>query len=355
MNSNLMIYSNSKNSSNSMSNSDHIGNSNSMKNSLNSMKDSNPIDPIDITSIGDINLDIITSKLKGMPDRDSQVILDDMSISSGGCAANFARAIGRLGLNTRFIGRLGNDIPGEFVKKSLAEIDNIDLKTVTATGKKTGVTLALTFDDDTRSFVTYPGSNREFSIEDIDFDLIGGRYLHIASFFLQGLRENTTKILDYAHDKGMVTSFDTGWDPAGWSEKDTKLVRKVLKDVDIFFPNLREAAAITNCSDTDKDEACDKLLDLGPGIIALKMGSSGSYIATQGERILIEPFDVNTVDTTGAGDVFNAAFVFGRFNSWDLKKTGKFANAAAALSTTGHGTEKYPCKGDVNRLIKVTL
>ena len=274
-------------------------------------------------------------------------------MSSGGCAANFANAISRLGLRTRFIGKLGNDIFGKFVRKSLEgdDGDGIDLRVVR--GNKTGVTFALTFEDNTRSFITYPGSNRELSIDDINLDLIEGRYLHIASFFLQGLRENTTKIVNYAHDKGMVTSFDTGWDPSGWSEKDTELVRNVLKDVDIFFPNLREAEAITNLPDRekDRDKTCDKLLDLGPEIIALKMGSSGSYIATTDEKVLIEPFGVNVVDTTGAGDVFNAAFIFGHFNGWNLKKTGRFANAAAALSTTGYGTEKYPLVRDVNRFM----
>lgn len=298
---------------------------------------------IEVTSIGDINIDIITSKIRDMPERDSQIIIDEVSITSGGCAANFAKASARLGLKTRFIGKLGNGIFKNFLKE---ELEGIDLKT--SRGAKTGVTYAITFRDNSRSFITYPGSNSELTIKDIDFNLIKGRHLHTASFFLQGLRGNTRKILDFAHSQGMTTSFDTGWDPKGWSEKDIKLLRKILKDIDIFFPNMKEGIAITGLE--DKRGICDKLHEFGAKIVALKLGSNGSYISTAEEQISVLPFKVNAIDTTGAGDVFDAAFVYGYLMNWNLKKAGIFANAAAALSTMGYGSGGYPELCDVRRL-----
>jgi len=298
---------------------------------------------MDITAIGDINLDIVTSALEGFPERDSQVICD-ISLSSGGCAANFAKASSRLGLDVRFIGKVGGDIIGEYVRDSMQGVD-----LCLSAGEKTGITFAIAFEDCTRSFITYPGSNGEFTIEDVDFNLIDGEYMHVASFFLQGLRENTEKILDYAHGKGMKTSFDTGCDPGGWTEKDRKLVRKILRDVDIFFPNLKEGRAITGAE--KKEDVCEELLAMGPEIIALKLGSKGSYITSGEDKIVIPPVRVETMDTTGAGDVFDAAFVYGHSKGWDLKKNGRFANAAAALSTQGYGSERYPGLGDVSRLV----
>ncbi len=300
---------------------------------------------MDVTSIGDINLDAITSKLKELPEKDSQRVVSDMSLSSGGCAANFAKAISGLGLETRFIGKIGDDIIGEFLRDSMGNVEIVLSK-----GKKTGITFAMVFEDNTRSFVTYPGSNVEFKIDDIDFDLIEGKYLHVGSFFLQGLRKDTKRIFEYAHGKGMTASLDTGWDPAGWGRKDVQLVREILKGVDIFFPNLKEGEAITGAK--GKEDVCDELLPLGPQIIALKLGSEGSYIATKDERISIPPIKVDVLDTTGAGDVFGAAFIYGHSKGWDLEKCGRFANAAAALSTRGYGSSSYPASSEVDSILQ---
>lgn len=298
----------------------------------------------EVTSIGDINVDLIISRLRDMPGRDSQVIVPGIALSSGGCASNFAKAVGRLGMPVRLIGKVGGDVFGDFLK---GDFTGVDLRLLTGSG--TGVTVAITFEDSTRSFITYPGSNSELGLGDIDFNLIEGRCLHIASFFLQGLRGDTSRIIDYAHDRGMKVSFDTGWDPRGWSREDTRLVQDILHEVDIFFPNTSEGRAITGA--VDEKDVCDRLLDMGPEIIALKRGKRGCYIVTGDETHTLQPVRVETVDTTGAGDVFDAAFIFGYLRGWNLEKTGKFANAAAALSTTGYGTGKYPTEDEVQGLL----
>jgi sugar/nucleoside kinase (ribokinase family) len=294
----------------------------------------------EVTSIGDINVDIITAKVGDMPQRDSQVIAPRIALSSGGCAANFANAISLLGTGTRFMGKVGDDVFGDFLRGNFSGVELI-----LSMGNRTGITIAITLEDDTRSFITCPGANSEFGIEDIDFGLIEGEHLHIASFFLQGLRGDTSEILEYARERGMLISLDTGWDPGGWSDDDTKLVKEVLRGVDIFFPNVREGKAITGAE--GEEDICKRLLSLGPGVIGLKKGGKGSCIATKDEFCSVPAFGVETVDTTGAGDVFDAAFVFGYLKNWDLEEVGIFANAAAALSTTGYGTERYPSREEV--------
>lgn len=300
---------------------------------------------IDVTSVGDINVDVITSCIRDFPERDSQAIIDDLHLSVGGCSANFARQTSILGMKTRFIGKLGDDLFADFIRRELVDVD-----LVVGKAAKTGVTYAVTFSDDTRSFITYPGANGELSIDDIDLEFIEGDYLHIASFFLQGLRGETGKLMDYAHERGMFVSFDTGWDPGGWSSEDLSLVKKILRKVDVFFPNLKEGAAITGM--VGGEDVCGSLLDMGPEIVALKMGSEGSMIAGEKETLFIPSFRLDSVDTTGAGDVFNAAFVFGHSRGWDLMRSGRFANAAAALSTTGYGNDAYPGVDRVDELIK---
>ncbi|HIE34075.1 MAG TPA: carbohydrate kinase family protein [Candidatus Altiarchaeales archaeon] len=300
---------------------------------------------IEVTSVGDVNVDIITSNIREMPGHDSQIIINNIFMSSGGCAANFAKAITKLGLKVRLIGKIGKDLFRDFL---IRELEGVDLKLCTA--NKTGLTVAITFEDNSRSFITYPGGNGELTIEDIDLNLIEGKYLHIPSFFLQGLRERVVDLIKYGHEKNMIVSFDTGWDPAGWSRDDKKLVRKILKGVDIFFPNIREASAITGLE--NKEEICEDLLNLGIDIVALKMGPSGSYIAKEEDRIFIPAYRVKAIDTTGAGDVFNAAFVFCHSRDWDLEKSGRFASGAAAISTIGYGSERYPSEEDVQKFMK---
>jgi ribokinase len=302
-----------------------------------------------ITSIGDINVDIITSNITDYPPKDAQIILEDLHLTSGGCAANFAKASAVLGKKTRLMARIGDDLFGNLVRKSLGSIDDLDLCLIS--GGRTAVTLAITFKDKSRSFLTFPGANSEFSVKDIDYDLIEGRYVHIASFFLQGLRTDTKKILDYAHKKGMTASFDTGFDPLGWSKADVSLVRKTLKDVDIFFPNYAEAQAITKAKKVE--EVIEELLSLGPAIVALKMGSKGAWIATKKEKIFIPAFRVKAVDTTGAGDVFAAGYIHAHSRGSDLKKCGTFASAAAALKTQGYGAERYPTYQEVSAFLTI--
>ena len=302
---------------------------------------------VKVTSIGDINLDLVSSNLDKMPDKDSQVLIEDFMYSAGGCATNFAKATSTMGLKTRLIGKIGADMHGVHLRE---ELNRLDLRL--SSGSKTGLTVALSFTDGSRSFITYPGSNSELSIEDIDFNLIEGGFLHVASFFLQGLRENTSKLLKHAHKNDMICSFDTGWDPSGWGDKDVELVIDTLKDVDIFFPNRAEAEKITG--EHDVERLCDTLLGYGPGIISLKTGSRGCVIATKNHRLELKPYVVDVVDSTGAGDVFAAGFIYAQSRGLGLYESGDWASAAAAISTRAYGSLGYPTPREVSDFLANT-
>jgi len=299
------------------------------------------------TAIGDINIDILTEKIEKFPEKDKQIVIKKIFTDVGGCAANFSYALSKFGVKVRFIGKLPYDIFRNFI---LERMKNVDMKIIDD-NNFTGITYAINFYDNKRSFITYPGSNSSLTIEDIDFELIQGKFAHIASYFLQNLgKEGTLKIFEYAHKKGMKTSFDTGWDPFGWKKEKIKEIREILNETDIFFPNLEEGKKIT--MEEDMDKICDKLLNFGVKIVALKMGENGAYIATENERIFIEPFKIKEEeikDSTGAGDVFDAGFIYGSLRNFDLKKSGKFASIAGALKLRGFGRTKYP---DVNEVMK---
>lgn len=307
-------------------------------------------DKISVTAIGDINIDILTDKIENFPERDKQIVIKNLFIDVGGCAANFSYALSKFNVKVRFIGKLSNDIFRNFI---LERMKGVDMKIIDSE-IPTGITYAINFKDNTRSFITYQGSNASLTIKDINFELIEGKFLHIASYFLQNLgKEGTLKIFKYAHKKGMKTSFDTGWSVSGWKKEEVEEIREILNEVDVFFPNLDEAKKITN--ENNKDKICDKLLSYGTKIVALKMGKNGAYIVNEKERIFVEPLKINEEEikgSTGAGDVFDAGFIYGMLKNFDLKKSGKFASIAAGLKLRGIGREKYPTIEEINELMK---
>jgi len=279
----------------------------------------------DLTVIGDVNIDLIT-KIKKFPEKDRQVVgYCDLRI--GGCAANFSLACKSLGLNVRLICKVGEDLFKNFILNALNS-DNLNVKYTS--GKRNGLTQAFSFEDGKRSFITYQGTNSEFTFNDIDLEDIKGKYVHVASFFLTGLKDKTKEIFKHCRKKGIKTSFDTGWDPFGW--KNIPSVLDVLKYTDIFFPNMDEAKKITGKKEVNK--ILDFLLDYVK-IVALKNGSKGCYIANSDETYYIKPLKVKVLDSVGAGDFFDAAFLYAILNGMDLHNAGEFANAAGAIKCSG--------------------
>ncbi|MFN3527671.1 MAG: carbohydrate kinase family protein, partial [Candidatus Altarchaeaceae archaeon] len=275
-----------------------------------------------VTAIGDINIDILTDKIENYPEKDKQIVIENLFIDVGGCAANFAYALSKFNIGVRFIGKISKDIFRNFI---IERMKGVDMKIIDD-NNNTGITYAINFKDGKRSFITYQGTNKFLTIQDINFNLIEGKFLHIASYFLQNLGKDTLEIFKYAHKKGMKTSFDTGWDPFGWKKEKIEEIREILKEVDVFFPNIDEGRKITN--EEDKDKICDKLLNFGVKIVALKMGKDGAYVANEKERIYIEPLKIDECEiksSTGAGDVFDAAFIYCLLKNFDLKYAGKFA------------------------------
>lgn len=278
---------------------------------------------LDLTVIGDVNIDLIT-KIKKFPEKDRQIVGEDCDMRIGGCAANFSLACAHLGLDVRLICRVGDDLFKNFILSNL----NFDVRY--ASGKRNGITQAFSFEDGKRSFVTYPGANREFTFDDINLKDIEGKYVHVASFFLTGLGGKTKEVFRHCRERGIKTSFDTGWDPFGW--KDIPGILDVLKHVDVFFPNMDEARKITGKKEVR--DILDFLLDY-VGIVALKNGSKGCFIADSNETYCIKPFKVKVRDSVGAGDFFDAAFLCAVLRGAGLRDAGEFANAAGAIRCSG--------------------
>ena len=305
---------------------------------------------VDVTILGDIFADMITSPIQEYPDKDSQILVPSIRLSPGGCACNTAIACARLGIKTRLIGKLTDDLFSDYLLRIIKKV-GINQKIRISKGKKTGRTLAINFKDMTRSFITFRGTNEKLTAKDFDTDDIKGKIFVVTGFnHLDALRKDVKKLFDYAQKNEMKTTLDPNWDPKGWTEKRLKDIYNIFKSTDWFFPSVEEGKAITK---TDNERlVVKKLRYLGPKIVCLKLDERGCLVGYENTIQLIKGFEVKTINTTGTGDVFLAGFIKGFLSGWSVEDSVIFANAAGAICTTKTGLEKYPNYREVIRFLK---
>ena len=290
-----------------------------------------------IICIGILVGDIIGRPLRAIPDPGHLVLVDEMSLHTGGCASNTATALARLGLPVEVIGMVGADSFGDFVLNALAG-RGIGTNGI-ARDKEVGtsVTMVMVSPDGERRFIHYIGANARLTLDDIDLTKVeAGSILHIGgALVMPGIDgKPMAELLRHAHHAGVITFLDTVWDDTGrWMD----ILAPCLPYVDYFVPSLLEARALTGLN--DPAEVARALLARGPGTVGLKMGVDGCLVISgEGQIIRLPAFQVDAVDATGAGDAFAAGFIAGVWEEWSLEQTARLANAVGALSVTGLGS-----------------
>ena len=295
-----------------------------------------------IVCLGIMVADVVGRPLRAIPEPGRLVLVDEMSLHTGGCAINAATALARLGLPVEIIGKIGVDAFGDFLLNTLLG------RGIGARGVKrdaqagTSSTMVMVEPDGERRFVHYIGANAHLNLEDVDPSMIqGASILHVAgSLVMPGIDgKPTAELLRMARAAGVTTFLDTVWDDTGrWM----KILEPCLPHVDYFVPSLPEAQALTGLR--EPIDAAQALLEYGVGTVGLKMGAEGCLVVSRsGDRcslpavIHLPAFQVEVVDATGAGDAFAAGFITGVWEGWSLERTARFANAVGALCVTGLG------------------
>lgn len=285
-----------------------------------------------ILILGEINPDLILQGYHLFPELGKEVIVDDLQLTLGSASVICAVGLVKLGANLGFLGKVGNDTYGHFCLDGMRSF-GIDLSLITADPKlKTGITVSVSSAKD-RALITYPGAMTALTEHDVTDDILRQfTHVHAASYYLQeGLRPGCARIFERATKLGLTTSLDTGYDPTEtWAED----IHETLKFVDIFLPNEVELRWIGRSE--DQVQAL-KNLTTGRTQVVAKLGSKGCIALHEGEPLHIPPFKVSPVDTTGAGDSFNAGFLHAWLNWKNLPEAMRFASACGALSTQGMG------------------
>ena len=235
-------------------------------------------------------------------------IVDDCSLQLGGSATIFGSQLGKLGDRVGAIGWVGQDLFGRFVLEQLrlAGLNTARLKPHTAL--KTGIGVALSEKND-RAILTYMGTIDATRPSDLEEELLNSvRHWHVASYFLlASMRGFWPEWLRKCHQHGVTTSLDTNWDPDNrWQG-----VTDLLPYTDIFLPNENEALAITGQNDVLR--AGRSLAAYGP-LVVVKCGEKGALALNGNETWELIPspetgLPDSVVDSTGAGDNFDAGFI----------------------------------------------
>ena len=299
----------------------------------------------DVLVLGEINPDVIVRAADPRPTFGQvERLVDSIDLVIGSSSAIFACGAARLGLRTAFVGVVGDDPMGRFM------LDALRARGVDVAGCRvdrdapTGASVILTSGSD-RAILTAPGTMPLLRDEDIPEALVArARHVHVGSVFqLDALRPRLAARLAAAHRAGLTTSADCNWDPREtWDGG----LWEILRDTDVFLPNAAEATRITGT--TDVEAAARALVAAGPRVVAVKCGTDGAIaVARDGTLTRVPSLAVDAVDTTGAGDSFDAGFVAGFLAGRPVLDCLALGVAAGSLSTLGiGGTASQPTLPD---------
>jgi sugar/nucleoside kinase (ribokinase family) len=286
----------------------------------------------DLAVVGEINPDLILSG--DVVPRFGQVeqILDGMTLTIGSSACIFACGAARLGLRVLFLGKVGDDEFGRFMLQSMQsrQINTSNVKIDHHV--RTGASIILNRGND-RAILTFPGAIPLLELEDIPLESLSqARHLHLTSYFIQDkLRPAVPELFAHARELGLTISLDTNYDPAGaWDGG----LSDVLALTDVFLPNETEACAIAKRQNVD--QAAAVLAERIP-LVVVKQGARGAVGFTGSQRVTQAALPIEVVDTVGAGDTFDAGFLYGHLHGWDLDRCLQLGVACGSLSTRAAG------------------
>jgi fructokinase len=306
---------------------------------------------MDIVTLGELLIDMFPAELGRR--------LADVSAfrpKPGGAPANVAVAAARLGAETAFIGKVGDDAFGYHLK---AVLDNEGVETrgmrFDAEARTTMAFIAM-IDENTPEFVFYrnPGADIRLHPDELDANLLqNAKALHFGSLSLthEPARSATYKAIEWARSGGAFISYDVNYRPSLWRDPENAIAeaQAILSKVDVVKVNETELALLTGQEEIARDllgEAAQRLLAEGPALCVITLGPNGSYFQTAEGGAYLPAFPVKTVDSVGCGDGFAAALLARLVSGPDwrahltvkaLRDILRYANAVGALTATRQG------------------
>lgn len=283
----------------------------------------------------------------------------------GGAPANVAVAARRLGAQSAFIGKVGDDAFGHYLTGVL-EHEGVDVRGMRYDSEaRTAMAFVAKPDENSYDILFYrnPGADMRLQADELDRELLqSARALHFGSISLiqEPSRSATLEALRIARQAGALISFDVNYRPDLWSRDSAReRVLATIPLVDLLKVNEIEVELLTGSG--DPDTASKSLMALGPQLCVVTMGPDGSYFRVTGGGEYVPPFRVNTVDATGCGDAFIASLLCKLVLDADwreqlsvdrMRQILRYANAVGALTSLTQGAiPALPSTAQVNQFL----
>lgn len=301
---------------------------------------------VKVIGFGALNLDKLyyVDKIVGP---DEETFIKDEIESPGGSAANTIIALSKLGVSSSYIGKIATDDEGDVLETNLAKYGVYLNHLIYADKGHSGKVLGFVDNEGLRSLYVNPGVNDDIKIDELNHYFINqAKLIHYTSFV--GDSFNTQKELIDKLNNDIILSFDPGM---LYVDKGVKELEKILKRTNILLMNKNELLKLFKDYYMEKYSVNEELtfrdialylVNEGIDTVVVKNGSEGAYAINKFEEVKIPAFKVDAVDTTGAGDFFNAGFLYAYLNDYQLKDCVTIGNWLASKSITAKSLESLP-------------
>ncbi|PYE52807.1 ribokinase [Deinococcus yavapaiensis] len=299
-----------------------------------------------IVVFGSVNMDLV-ARASRLPNVGETVLGDTFETVPGGKGANQAVTCGRLGAPVAFVGRVGRDAFGDTLLQSLATA-NVDIGSVTPTLGSSGVALIEVDEHGQNRIVVVPGANGEVGADDLARLKARLKPGDLLLLQLEIPLDVVVAAAGIAKEQGALVMLDPAPAP-------TDLPSALWSLVDFLTPNETETRLLSGVDASTLDgalQAARNLLARGPKSVVVKRGDRGALYVDERGVLPVDPFDVESVDTVGAGDAFNGGFAAALAEGRSLPEALRFASATAALSVTKRGAQDaLPTRSQVEVLL----
>lgn len=286
-----------------------------------------PNNPFDVVGMGLNSVDFLTV-IPHFPEPNSKMHIQQFSKQGGGQVATAMVALSRWGIKTKYIGKVGGDELGQFSLDSIQQ-EGVDVSSVIIEPEATnqfalilvdGISgeRTILWDRDERLMYREGELNRQ--------EVCSGKILHLDGHDIRA----AIQCARWAREEGIPTVIDL--------DKVESLTRELIKEIDFVITSSRFPSLFTGIQNQEK--ALIKLQQSTDGFLCATLGAEGAMALVNGEILHVKGFPIKAVDTTGAGDVFHAGFIYGLLQNWEVEKILKFANAVAALKCRDLGGRK---------------
>ncbi len=274
----------------------------------------------DVIGLGALNVDKLL-KVDKIASAEEESFIHDYTEACGGSAANTVVGLARLGCNVGFVGKVADDHEGKLQIDCFTQ-EGVDTGGIVHSSKgKSGVCLGFVDKKGARALYINPGVNDTIEFRELQPNYITQtQFLHLSSFVGEKSFRAQKKLMSFLPDAVKI-SFDPG---SLYAQKGLSAIEPIIQNSFVIMPNLVELELLTGESNIPK--GAQLLIDMGVQIVAVKLGDKGCYVTNGEEKKTIQPFKVAAVDTTGAGDAFNAGFLYGLVQNRSLGECGRLGN-----------------------------